>query len=426
MSKLTFKSLMLLPPDGQARALNFVEEFKPAAFVVMGDIAFAQQLYEMSREWGMLVIFRPPGDDEAYMRADAATLVREQHELLQQHGMDQAAIYWLNEMSVDPRKPAQLQAGMEEAVRLGRRMVVGNDATGNPPTEPGESVAAKWIAMYGPQIAYANEHAHLFVFGLHEYAPAPTGPFTPFHLQRYQFFLEACDQNGWDDLEIVITEFGIGNERNEGYQCFGLSGADYAQWVIAHLPLYDHKRVLAVCVYALGGIWGWGHFDVNDAEFFAYLQQALPLEEVPMEQAWLSSVNQAVRAGPTLGLRELLQEFVPGMSEEYFAWGQTAHIQHVFIQHVQQFPVYRDPANYYVTGEDGNQYCRFALAPNGPVLYVARDVDDGRTLSSFVGPPDVGDNPSPTLLERLEAVERQHRKLVAGLAALVTLLTEEP
>lgn len=117
-------------------------------------------------------------------------------------------------------------------------------------------------------------------------------------------------------------------------------------------------------------------------------------EEPPMANMYLSSVRQAVRTAPSLDARYFVEAFLPGMNENAFEWGSTNGTRHVFIKGVDQMPVHVQPDQYHVIGQDGNEYCRFVLMDGADVVYVARDIGDGRLLAT-IGDYDPGDPPDP-------------------------------
>ncbi len=211
---------------------------------------------------------------------------------------------------------------LTELLRLaaprGIPLIVGNWAVGNPAPE-------QW-AMAREMLQLLDQHRHLFILGLHEYAggvitsgliggnptfiqpqtwPQDVKQIARFHMGRFKFLMDYCDSVGIRCPRIILTEHGFDDTsdikaweetlkktspymnirgwktlRGQWQDWFGGLGwsperAYFEQLAWADRTIYQNSPVEAQCIFC----WGhsskdWEQFDVSDAfEFQRLLEE---------------------------------------------------------------------------------------------------------------------------------------------------------
>ena len=238
------------------------------AVVVMNNSDLALRL--QARYPGMLVVYRRWPDDCIPQHApDPAAWMR----LMADDVPDaRIALYAGNEPGPECRREVFVDwtlAALDEADKIGRRLVVFNVGMGGPEDD-------EWRGALLPLLARIGGTQH--VIGLHEYADWHNWQHTGYDplmgdnwlIGRYRRMFDVCDARNIPRPLVVITEHGYDSLRAEyhGWRAGqGVSEAEYAADLMEmDGQVYATPEIVGTCVFCWDGTGGgWETFNVKDA-----------------------------------------------------------------------------------------------------------------------------------------------------------------
>lgn len=270
------------PPDQIDRALLYVARVKPNYITIAGGAAFDVTMTTVERcklvSPTTNVILRKLEDTGVWTRLNP-----------EQWFNDRVAprldwckknnVIWLtdNESSGDDDTMKRYAAWQVDVLNrlhaVNLRGAVGRWATGN--------IRENQYALMKPMFDAMKPGD---VFSPNEYLNAP-GKSSGGHVFRYDLAWKAAGR----ELPTVIGEYGIAADYDagKGYRALGLSGKDYASYLIGFYKSWYAPHDVTVCLYCVGGYNQWDSFKLDDSVFealegFAGAQSKPPAIIIPI------------------------------------------------------------------------------------------------------------------------------------------------
>ena len=331
MSKIGLNSLGVGNYD-EPRLLAWLDRARPPVVVVMDNSDLALRL--QARYPDTLVIFRRwPDDSIPAVSPDPVAWVR----LMASYVPDsRIALYAGNEPGPECRATtltAWTLAALDEADRLGRRLVVGNFGMGGPEDDELRGELRPLLQRIGGTWHVYGYHGYA---DFHNYRAPGYDPLAgdTWLVGRYRRMFAACDALNIPRPLVAITEHGYDSLTDvyHGWRAGrGVSEADYAAALMdMDGQVYTEPEVLGQCVFCWDETGGnWKTFNVKDAPVLlealaAYAEDSREIENMPDTERMTVTINTQVKrrrepAGAEVPGTLQPGEYVMDVSEAYTA-----------------------------------------------------------------------------------------------------------